>query len=184
MKNRELLRPAAREGELVVQEVMEEILVYDLKRHQAHCLNRAAAFVWRHCDGRRSVPCLARLLGQELGAPVSEQVVWLALDQLDRRRLLEGRLARPAGTVRVSRRELMRKLGLAGAALPWVASIAAPKAAAAATPVYVDRACCRCASGLGFRYNPGWTPCSEIRYNCEANCRANNSTVSSFTCPC
>src|SRR5574341_33574 len=118
--------PAAREDRLVVQEVSDEVLVYDLDRHKAHCLNRTAALVWRHCDGRTTVAEMAALLRNELGCPVEEAVVWSALDRLGRAHLLRGRLTPPAGVARLSRREMMRKLALAGGLsvlLPAVASI-------------------------------------------------------------
>ena len=47
--------PAARTSGLVVRELAEETLVYDEERHRAHCLNRTAALVWRHCDGKTPV---------------------------------------------------------------------------------------------------------------------------------
>ncbi len=39
-------RPRSRTEGLVVRQAGEELLVYDLERHRAHCLNRAAAIVW------------------------------------------------------------------------------------------------------------------------------------------
>ena len=39
----ELMLPEARQDGLVIEELLEEILVYDLKRHRAYCLNRTAA---------------------------------------------------------------------------------------------------------------------------------------------
>src|SRR4051812_27187471 len=84
--------PKARADGLVVQELMDEILVYDLVRHRSHCLNRTAALVWRHCDGSSSVPEMARRLHQELGAPVGEEAVWLALNRLSRAHLLHEKV--------------------------------------------------------------------------------------------
>jgi len=127
-------RPHARQAGLVIREVTDEVLVYDLERDKAHCLNRAAALVWKHCDGRTAVPQIAERLRGELQAPVDEQVVWLALDQLGRKHLLQERPARPGTTARLSRREVVRTLGLAAAiALPLVTSIIAPTAAQAST---------------------------------------------------
>lgn len=130
--------PRAREDGLVVQELPEEVLVYDLDRHKAHCLNRTAALVWRHCDGQTTVAELANLLRRELKLTVDEAVVWLALDRLGRAHLLRERVIPPAGPARLSRREAMRKLALAGGLsilLPVVNSIVAPTAAQAASCV-------------------------------------------------
>ncbi len=124
--------PRAREDRLVVQELADEVLVYDLNRHKAHCLNRTAALVWRHSDGRTGAAEMAALLQQELKSPVDEAVVWLALDRLGRAQLLREPANPPAVAARYTRREVMRKMGLIGAALvPIVTSIVARTAAAA-----------------------------------------------------
>ena|SRR5438309_2950745 len=122
--------PLARNEGLVVQELPDEVLVYDLDRHRAHSLNRIAAMVWRHCDGKTSVAEMATLMNQDLGLPPDEELVWLALERLGRARLLRGRLTPPAKAPSPSRRALMRSLALAGG-LSLVTSIIAPEAHAA-----------------------------------------------------
>ena len=52
--------PMARQNGLVVQEMPDEVLVYDLDSNKAHCLNQSAAFVWRSCDGDKSVMDIVR----------------------------------------------------------------------------------------------------------------------------
>jgi hypothetical protein len=47
MKTTRALMPRARRDELVVEELDDETLVYDLERHKARCLNHTAALVWR-----------------------------------------------------------------------------------------------------------------------------------------
>lgn len=126
--------PKARTEQLVTKELGDETLVYDERSHEAHCLNRTAAFVWRHSDGRTSVRKMAGLLAKELNMPISEQVVWFALSQLEKSELLEKSFERPAHVEQISRRELMRRLGIAAAvALPLVTSIVAPTTAEAAS---------------------------------------------------
>ena len=39
--------PVARKSGLVVQEMPDEVLVYDLNSNKAHCLNQTAASVWK-----------------------------------------------------------------------------------------------------------------------------------------
>jgi hypothetical protein len=118
----------ARHADIVVQEVGDEVMVYDLRRHRAHCLNRTAAFIWSHCDGQTSVPQLAALVAQEFGGQVEEDAVWHGLDRLARADLLERRVTPPAG-VALSRRRAAR-IGLgAVVALPAVMSLAAPASA-------------------------------------------------------
>ncbi|HJZ82776.1 MAG TPA: PqqD family peptide modification chaperone [Pyrinomonadaceae bacterium] len=44
--------PRARSENLVIRELDDETLVYDMERDEAHCLNQTAALVWQRCDGR------------------------------------------------------------------------------------------------------------------------------------
>ena len=126
--------PKARRNQIVIKKLANETLVYDERNHQAHCLNETAAFVWKHCDGRTTVPKMARLLERELKAAVPEQIVWLAIKQLEESHLLNVSPLRPAGFTQTSRRDLIRTLGVAAVAVPIITSLAAPRAAAAATP--------------------------------------------------
>ena len=153
MKRTRPLMPHARNEELVVEQLPDETLVYDLQRHKAHCLNATAAFVWRHCDGQTSVSELARLLQDELGTPANEEVVWLALDRLERVHLLQERGQHGTETRRYSRRQVVRRLGQIGIALPMVVSIVAPRAAQAATTTTIA-ACAGFCQGIGL-------PCSD-----------------------
>jgi hypothetical protein len=124
--------PFARTDQLIVQEVPNEVLVYDLDRHKAHCLNRTSAIVWKHCDGQTTVGQLARLLEREMNTPVETDVVWLALKQLEKFHLLQERVPQAKG---VSRRDLILKYAPATLAVPLILSISSPTAAqAASTP--------------------------------------------------
>lgn len=126
--------PNARSAGLLVRELADEVLVYDAGRHRAHCLNRTAALVWRSCDGRTPISAIAERVSRRLSAPVAEDVVWLALDQLAESDLLSTADAapRPAPPGRVSRRVMLRRLGAAAAvALPLVTSVASPTPAQA-----------------------------------------------------
>ena len=60
MKTREQSVPRARKEGLVVQDMPDELLVYDVDRHKAHCLNQTAALVWKRCDGKTSVIFMCR----------------------------------------------------------------------------------------------------------------------------
>jgi hypothetical protein len=125
--------PHARVDGLVVSEVDDEVLVYDLNSHKAHSLNRTTALVWRHCDGQTTVGAVAGLLRRELQAPVDEDVVWMALHQLNGAKLLQEQQELPADAPRYSRQDMLRKAGVALVVLPALASIVAPTAAAAAS---------------------------------------------------
>jgi hypothetical protein len=127
------MTPKARQDELLSTEVGDELVIYDQRSRRAHRLNRTTALIWRYCDGEHTVEDIAALLAVELDLPADQDVVWFALRRLERCRLLEGRLTPP--TARMTRAQIVRKLGLAGGlalAVPVVQSLTAPTAAIAA----------------------------------------------------
>lgn len=130
-------RPRAKRSKLVVRALADETLVYEVEGHRAHCLNRTAALVWALCDGENTVARIAEKVGERLSARVPEEVVRLALEQLNDRGLLAPGDVQPAPALNlVSRRTMMRRLGLAAAvALPLVTSIISP------TPVMAQSPC-------------------------------------------
>ena len=126
--------PRQRKHRLVIDELADEVLVYDLDRHRAHCLNQTAALVWRECDGKSTAAEIAQRLERKLAAPWNEDLVWLALRQLHQIHLLEKSIKLPPRVLGMTRRQMMRNLGLAAAvAVPLVTSIVAPTAAEAST---------------------------------------------------
>jgi hypothetical protein len=145
-------KPLARKHGLVIQELPDEVLVYDLDRDRAHCLNQTAAFVWQRSDGRNTTEQIARKLGQQFNCEVDEKMVWLALDQLGRNHLLERQPVPPAALEGLNRRAMVRALGLAAVvAVPVVTSIIAPTPAQAATCTSAGGACVdssTCCAGL------------------------------------
>ena len=139
--------PMARHEGLVVQEMPEEVLVYDTNANKAHCLNQTAALVWKACDGKNSVSDIVNNLEKEFNAPVPEDLVWLAIDQLSKDNLLESEVKTKFEGV--SRREVIKKIGFASlVALPVIGMLSFPQAALA-VGCAVSRAgtCGGCASG-------------------------------------
>lgn len=126
--------PRARRARLVVEDVGDEVVVYDLVSDRAHCLNGIAARVWKRCDGETTPEAIARAVGRELDADVDPEVVHCALRQLRASGLLEEGTAGKRG---LSRRDLARRLALYGGLavlVPVVSSIVAPTPAEAASP--------------------------------------------------
>ncbi|HUR98728.1 MAG TPA: PqqD family protein [Pyrinomonadaceae bacterium] len=151
-------RPIARKSGLVVQEVPDEVLVYDLESNKAHCLNQSAAMIWKSCDGNNSVSEIAKLVESQAGGKVTEDFVWLAIDQLSENNLLEKPVASSfEGT---SRREVIKKIGLASVvAVPVIASLVAPQSAlAAASCTCVNPPSCSNTPNLGC---PSTTRCNS-----------------------
>lgn len=126
--------PERRQDRLLVEELPEETLVYDLLHHRSHCLNAIATQVWKRCDGRTSVAELAAHLSRQLAIPADEIIVQCALDQLRKARLLRDATP-PADEVNISRREVMKELTRYGIAAAMVLSITAPTVAQAASGV-------------------------------------------------
>lgn len=151
--------PKVRKQKLVIREFAGELLIYDKKRHEAHCLNSTAALVWKHCDGRTSVTEISRCLAKEFPGnsdePIDERLIWNALDQFSDRDLLEEKVEIPVGMLQqggVNRRQLMRLLGLTIVAVPLVTSLVAPTVVEAAGSCKSAGAPCassiECCSGL------------------------------------
>ena len=145
-------KPCARSKGLVVQKLEGEVLVYDTEKQQAHCLNGTAALIWEQCDGTRTVKELAGLLRGDVTEREREELVWIALEELNRSNLLEEPLARPSAMSGLSRRQMLKAAGVAAMiAVPVVSTIVAPKAAQASTCLPTSAGCtisAQCCSGI------------------------------------
>ena len=126
--------PRTRIDGLVIKELPNETLVYDLERDEAHCLNQTAALVWKHCDGKTTIAKMTSLLQAQLDTSANADVVWLAIKQLQRFHLVQSYDEETAAMPSVSRRNLVLKYAPAALVLPLIMSISAPAAAQAATP--------------------------------------------------
>ena len=139
-------RPLAWTGQLVVEEIADEVMVYDRRNSQAHCLSSAAARVWRACDGRRTVGELSDALALE------QQIVRGALEELDDCGLLDR--GPRAGLTRREATSRLAKMGAAAASAPLIYSVAVPTPALAASPCaangcYADQnVCFNCGCGV------------------------------------
>jgi hypothetical protein len=164
-KDARTIVPRARKKALLVRHLADESLVYDLLRLKAHCLNRTAASIWKHCDGRRTASEIAARAGKEIGATVSTEAVWLAVSQLGKIHLLDGRVQKLDGVAPVSRRDLVR-LGVSAAlAVPVIFTMAAP------TPAQV----------VSCRAN-GSTGCTSNAQCCGGCCGGRSGVGTTGTC--
>ena len=153
--------PLAKKEDLEVQELTDEILVYDLKRHRAHGLNKVAAIVWRYCDGKTSLSAMSAVLKEELHIAADAELVRFVLARLQKAHLLEECSTVDSG--RYTRRELVKKLknlGLAASVmLPVVTSIVSP------TPAHAQT----CIPHHDCTGKPNCTPCENPGGACEFN---------------
>jgi hypothetical protein len=124
-------KPLARSDDLVVEELGDELLVYDVNVDRAHSLSAPAARVWRRCDGKTSVDAL----GAELG--LDAETTARALDELDRCNLLDAGPELGAGHTRREATIKVAKIGGAVAAAPLIVSLGLPATAAATVPIEV-----------------------------------------------
>lgn len=144
--------PIARKQGLLVRELNDEVLVYDLNRDKAHCLNESAALVWGQCDGRTQISEITQTIQSTSGAALDVDTVRLAIEQLRRAHLIDGASLGDASPPRLSRRELIKKVGIAAAlALPLVTTIVAPSAFGAASCLATGAICTsnsQCCNGI------------------------------------
>jgi hypothetical protein len=131
--------PLARTADLLVEEFGDELLIYDQRSDQAHCLTPAASRVWGACDGSASV--------QQLGSALDLDAVTLAraLEELEACGLLDN-----GPVTGVTRREATAKLvrlGAAAASAPLIYSIAAPAPALAASQAFCEAIPCPASAG-------------------------------------
>jgi hypothetical protein len=154
--------PKARKDRLIIKELPDETLVYDLDTDKAHCLNVSASLVWKKCNGSRHVSEIAQSLGDSLEVDAAEddkeQIVWFALAQLDKFKLLENQGIVPASAIK-TRRQVIKTLGITAIALPLVATMIVPISAEAAScgqactnpPDCTAAACTKCTGPVGNR---------------------------------
>jgi hypothetical protein len=154
MNNNTQHTPTARKNGLVVRKLKDEVLIYDVEAHQAHCLNLSAAEIWERCDGSQTVSDLSSTftLDGNVSEHQREQMVWVALDQLEKANLLNKPVPKPEIILGMSRRQLMKTAGIAALiAIPIVSTILAPTAAQASTCLASGQGCgvsAQCCSGL------------------------------------
>ncbi len=126
--------PQRRVEGLVVQQLGDELLVYDREQDVAHCLGPVAARVLECCDGQTDPATIARMLtdaGERAGDLVRD-----ALVELGKKGLLTQSPASDlvAGAPGISRRSAVRRMAGVAVSAPLIVSVMAPTAAMAASP--------------------------------------------------
>jgi hypothetical protein len=147
--------PLARTDDLLAERVGVELVVYDTKSKHAHHLGPLASWVFTHCDGQTPAREMAELASNELDEPVPAERIDEVLADLESLSLLQAPIR---GSV--SRRTLVRKGALAGAAVlatPYVTSVTTAQAAAC-----------------------------DLNHNCDknSNCDTNTCTTNKCLCRC
>lgn len=167
--------PNSRIKDLVVQEMEKEILIYDLIINKAFCLNETSALVWQLSNGKNSVSEIAHLMSKKLNNLINEDFVQFALNDLRQNNLLENGDELDNYFAGLSRREIVKRVGLATIiALPLVSSMIAPTSAMAAScalfaPGTIDTTSCF-TSSADCNVNFGPSCCSGMATNISQPC--------------
>ena len=172
--------PKSRSQNLVLQEIDNEIMIYDLNSDKVYGLNETSASIWGMCDGKRTIAEISDQMSEKLQMPVSEDYVWLALHDLQKQNLLVDGFEIENKFAGMSRRQVIRKIGFSSmAALPVIYSLVAPTAVTAASgPVCVN--CTRAWNGSTCASPTG---CMVVLCATPGGCMTSN-TSSSITTPC
>lgn len=170
MNGTRLSLPRARIANLVITELHDELLIYDLKKDRAYCLNPAAKAVWSECDGKTDADVIAGRVSANLDIPFDTDAVWYALAQLHQKELLQEPLTLPLAARTLTRRAFLKKTALAGAiAVPTILALRAPVAAQAGTCVPNDGNCvasAQCCSQCCTATGGGANTCKPGSGNC------------------
>lgn len=123
------IKPLARRTDIVVQEFGNETLIYDLIANKAFNLNKTSTLIWQSSNGDKNITEIADAVSKKLNSSINEEFVWLAIEQLKKENLIENKNEIPSLYQDVSRREIIKRVGLASlVALPIVSSLVAPVA--------------------------------------------------------
>lgn len=183
--------PQARNTNITVQELENETLIYDLTIDKAYCLNETLAIVFNAC-GRGET--FARLKSEY---KFTDDLINLALEKLKTNNLLADERHVAVDFGGLSRRQAIRRAGLASLiALPVISSLVAPRAASAASGAQDNGLTCtrtatsgstecksgRCRATNAFAYNSADGTTSFVSGDGLRCCRnATGSTTGSYS---
>jgi hypothetical protein len=174
MKSGEI--PVSRKHDIVVQEIETEVLIYDLAKNKAFCLNQTSAMVWNACDGTKSVTEISQTLSRQLKTHISEDIVWLALNQLKKDDLLAESNNFVTPFDGMNRREIVKRIGFASmVAIPLISSVIAPTALNAQSGAVVA---CGCNGNNNAFSNDGGCACNSNNDCCSNVCGAGGTICS------
>ncbi len=115
--------PQAQIKDIILQEVENELLIYNLTTNKAYSLNSTAKLVYQSCDSKTSIAELAKRHN------LNNDLIFLTLDELKKEDLLDDNSSYKSPFAGLSRREVVKKVGFTTlVALPIIASVVAPSA--------------------------------------------------------
>jgi hypothetical protein len=178
------LLPKAKRREIVVQELPDELMIYDLETDRGFCLNQTARVIFEQCDGESTCRESIEVISGKLGVKIDESILWSTIQKFHQAGLLE-----PDTTLnsvpRILRRDLIKSAASLTIAMPLIASIVAPAAVNAQSIVCVPPGgnCLvdiitntnNCCPGATCTVNVGGVCCLILTATCDVN--------NDFCCP-
>ncbi|MCB0176081.1 MAG: PqqD family protein [Anaerolineae bacterium] len=118
-----------RKSAVVSEAVGDGLGVFDPQQQQSYVLNATSALVFQHCDGQTTPQQLTDRLVRKFNIPrqQAEELLWLALDELEKANLLQTKVTTTQAPQPVlTRRQMLTTLagiGLSLAVLPIVSPV-------------------------------------------------------------
>jgi hypothetical protein len=129
--------PRVRAG-LLRHQLDGQVLVYDAREDRVHLLDTTTGHVFELLEqGDRSREGIVSELARRMDSPETESLLQLSLDELRKADLLDDAAVSMAALSDITRRDLLRKVGLAGAAAVLIPAIAT----LTATSAYAQGSC-------------------------------------------
>lgn len=124
------MKPLARPEQFIIEEVGNDVIVYDRVTKKAHSLNPSVAWIWRQCDGKTDIDQLSERFERQFQTTDGSDFVLAGLEQLKTAGLVEtaGESFSPEIGPMISRRSA---LATGSALFPLIATVLIPTAAAA-----------------------------------------------------
>lgn len=126
-----------RRPRVVSEAVGDGLGVFDPQQQQPYILNATSALVFQHCNGQTTPHRLMELLRQKFNISIrhAEQLLWLALDELEKAHLLQTMVApTQAPQPMLTRRQVLTAFAAAGLSLALL-PIVSPVKVAQAVPL-------------------------------------------------
>ena len=151
--------PVTRKHDLVIQEIEDEILIYDLQTNKVFSLNQTSALIWRLSTGKKTLSEIAHAASQEMDSSIDEQFIWLALEQLRKENLIDIDSLKTSPFKRMKRRDVIKKVGYSSlVALPLIVSLTTPVAAQSGSSNICSAIACNCT----IMFSSTMTTCNSV----------------------
>ncbi len=160
------MKPKARNNKILIQEIENEVLIYDLTNNKVFNLNKTAALVWRNCNGTNSV----EIISENTNFPVN--LILLTIDELQKYNLFEEEFVTNLPTDKSNRRKLLMQFAATAFALPAIITLVAPKSINAQSGLVCKRNNgCDCPGGTQTtRLDFIGATCDVPSTNCDPEC--------------